>query len=162
MTEWIRHKNLYLNLFDFYLFRLSEDAAILLQLIHDLQGALLTDLESLLRDSRFTQLPSLLRELETMELIRSEEGFWECTWGGDGVANWRQQLAWAQVCYPDEPVPEPRASENGSDLGPPCQDFRATYFAPGYCWCCRIRFDHSSEVIRAAERLLRKASANPD
>lgn len=145
------------NLFDFYLGNLCEDSAVLLQLLHDLRGTTRLDLETLLIGSRMRDIRPLLASLEALGLLACRrDGFWFCTWAGAGVANWRQQLCWAAYQSPEEPIPLPRPGENGSELGPPCREFRATLFAPGYCWCCRPQVDHASEVLLAAEAILRE------
>lgn len=142
------------NLFDFYLHGLGEEASILLQLLHDLRGATFPDLEFLLRISRVDDFRQVCIGLEDLGLLFCDHGVWTCTWIGAGVANWRQQLCWAAYQLPGGPIPAPRPGENGSELGPPCSEFRPTLFAPGYCWCCRAKLDHASEVLRVAERII--------
>jgi len=137
------NKEKFLNLFDIQLSGLCPKSTVLLQLLHDLRGTILQDLEALLRDSRIGDVRPLLARLEALGLLACRQGFWACTWAGAGVANWRQQLCWAEYQMPDEPVPLPRPGENGNELGPPCSKFRAALFAPGYCWCYRSQAEHS-------------------
>lgn len=148
------HRQKHSNLFDFYLEGLAEEAAILLQLLHDLRGVTLIELENLLSHSQidFEQMCTYLEELG---LVICNEGTWVCSWTGAGVANWRQQLVWAAYRFPGQCIPAPKPGENGSELGPPCFDYRSTLFAPGYCWCCRSQMEHSSEVLRLAEQMIR-------
>lgn len=98
-------------------------------------------------------LMEMLNDLESLGLVSDREGFWSCTWVGDGVANWSQQLAWGSALRWEEPLPEPNEDENGYMLGPPCQNYRPALFSPGYCWCCRPLADHLSEVVKAAQRI---------
>ncbi|MBS2033981.1 hypothetical protein JST97_03285 [bacterium] len=69
--------------------------------------------------------------------------------------NWNLQVLAASSRDEQDSIPEPRADENGTHPGPPCDRYRATLFAPGFCWCSRPRAEHSGEIVRLAEQLLK-------
>lgn len=93
-----------------------------------------------------------LHKLAALSLIRAEGEGWVLSWLGAGVVNWRLQ---EQAASSPEEIREPRADENGSLPGPPCTEYRPALFAPGFCWCCRPRSEHSGELVRLAEDLIR-------
>lgn len=143
----------YTNPFHGLLQQMSEDAGWVLQLVHTLRGARPAELEPELVAAGVFSADRHLRELEELGLVVFEDGQWKTTWTGTGVNNWRTQLRFADD---DQVVPEPREGENGHQPGPECNEFRAALFAPGYCWCRRARRYHASEVLKAAEKLLRR------
>lgn len=148
----------YENLFHLFLARLSENAGWVLQLVHDTRGLVVTDMQAELTHAEIDNVDACLKELEELGLVSPVDGQWKTTWKGAGVTNWRTHLHCAE---PGQPVAEPREGENGHQPGPDCNEFRPALFAPGYCWCCRIRDDHavkyhSSEAVKPAKRLLRR------
>ena len=135
----------YQNRFHRVLERVDEKAVQVLQLAHRIGGLSLDDL---------VDGESYLGELAALTLVAQLNGIWRTTWAGAGVANWRAQLALGW----QERVCEPGSGENGKALGPPSLLYRAALFAPGYCWCCRKREEHCSEILKAAQDLLRFGS----
>lgn len=142
----------YGNMFQLLLQKISEDAGWVLQLVHDTRGGQLAELEVGLANAKISDVEPHLQELEKLGLVACVDGVWKTTWTGAGVSNWRTQLLFANE---GQLVAEPREGENGHQPGPECSEYRGTLFAPGYCWCCRPRKAHSSEAIKAAERLLK-------
>ncbi|MBQ68682.1 hypothetical protein CL689_01275 [Candidatus Saccharibacteria bacterium] len=145
----------YGNIFQLLLERVSEDAGWVLQIVHNTRGAGLTEAELVaeLDQARVSGVQRHLKNLEDLGLVVCVESIWKTTWTGAGVSNWRTQLLSAEE---GQTVAEPREGENGHHPGPECNEFRAALFSPGYCWCCRPRNKHSSEAIKAAERLLKQ------
>ena len=143
----------YSNMFQLLLEKVSEDAGWTLQLVHDTRGAQLAELKAELANARVSDPQACLKELEELGLVVCVDSVWKTTWTGAGVSNWRQQLLFSDGT---KIVAEPREGENGHQPGPECSEFRAALFAPGYCWCCQPRNKHSSEAIKAAERLLKR------
>jgi len=143
----------YTNPFHQLLQQMSEDAGWVLQLVHNTRGARLAELAPELESARISQPEKHLRELENLGLVACEGEIWKATWSGAGVSNWRTQLRFVDD---GQVVAEPREGENGHQLGPECNEYRAALFAPGYCWCCRIRHHHASEIVKAAGKLLRQ------
>lgn len=145
----------YGNIFQLLLERVSEDAGWVLQIVHNTRGAGLTEPELVaeLDQARVSGVQRHLKNLEDLGLVVCVDSIWKTTWTGAGVSNWRTQLLSAEE---GQTVAEPREGENGHHPGPECSEFRAALFAPGYCWCCRPRNKHSSEAIKAAERLLKQ------
>ena len=142
----------YANFFHGLLAQVSEDAGWVLQLVHDTRGLALDELEAALNHGNIKDLNSCLNELVDLGLVVQQQDQWKTTWSGAGVSNWRTQLH----CADEKPVTEPSAGENGTHLGPECTEYRPALFAPGYCWCCRALKHHTSEVVKAAQRLLRR------
>jgi hypothetical protein len=143
----------YKNRFHQALMKLSVDEIWVLQAVYELRGLTVLDFQDILREVDICEALASLEHLQSLKLVeRGANGEWVCTWIGTGVNNWRWQL---QLSAPEQIVTEPLPEENGDDLGPPCSTYRAVLFAPGYCWCCRPLRHHASEVVRAAERLLR-------
>lgn len=149
-TPWM---TTYGNMFQLLLERVSEDAGWVLQFVHDTRGARLAELEAELASARVTGTRRHLQDLEDLGLVACVDDVWATTWAGAGVSNWRTQLLFAEA---DQPVAEPREGENGHQPGPECREYRPALFSPGYCWCCRSRRDHASEVVKAARRLLKR------
>jgi hypothetical protein len=145
----------YTNPFHQLMQQMSEDAGWVLQLVHNIGGARLDQLAPELELAGISQAEKHLQELETLGLVVFDGEIWKTTWTGAGVSNWREQLQSAED-ENGQVVTEPREGENGHQLGPECNEFRATLFAPSYCWCCRIRHQHASEVVKAAGKLLRQ------
>lgn len=145
----------YGNMFQLLLEKVSEDAGWVLQIVHNTRGAQLTEAElaAELAQARVSGLKRHLQDLEELGLVVCVDSIWKTTWTGAGVSNWRTQLLSAEE---GQTVAEPREGENGHHPGPECSEFRAALFSPGYCWCCRPRNKHSSEAIKAAERLLKQ------
>lgn len=143
----------YGNMFHLLLERLSEDAGWVLQLVNDTRGLNLEVLQAELAAARIANVKACLNQLEEFGLVVGLNGYWQTTWTGAGVSNWRTQLLFSDN---GQEVAEPREGENGHQPGPECGKFRAALFAPGFCWCCRSRKDHVGEVLKAAGRLLRR------
>jgi len=137
------------------LLSLSDEHKFLLQIIHDLRALTQLDLSRYFYAGASQKLHIRLRDLEMCGLISFLDEFWQPTWAGDGTANWRQQMLGAEGLELAA-IPLPRAGENGQLLGPPCGEYRAAFFAPGYCWCCRPRFGHMDEYLKAAEQILKQ------
>ena len=81
----------------------------------------------------------LLERLVELDLVLADEGgtYWYPTFDGAGVANWSDQL------LGPAPRPEPRLGENGDWMAPkPCDQYRAFFNAPGYCWCGHPQSEH--------------------
>ena len=142
----------YDNAFHELLGKVSEDAGWVLQVVHDTRALTKNELEEALADARIKDLDSCLRELVALDLVVPLHDQWKATWTGAGVSNWRTQLLFAD----GKPVAEPQAGENGTQPGPECSEYRPALFAPNYCWCCRPLNQHSSEVVKAAQRLLHR------
>lgn len=142
----------YGNMFQLLLEKVSEDAGWVLQFVHDTRGARLEELESELVSAKVSGTRSHLQNLESLGLVVCIDEVWKTTWTGAGVSNWRTQLLFSEA---GQPVAEPIEGENGHQPGPECREYRPALFAPGYCWCCRPRKDHASEVVKAARRLLK-------
>ena len=141
----------YDNVFHELLGKVSEDAGWVLQVVHDTRALTKNELEEALADARIKDLDSCLRELVALDLVVPLHDQWKATWTGAGVSNWRTQLLFAD----GKPVAEPQAGENGMQPGPECSEYRPALFSP-YCWCRRALNEHSSEVVKAAQRLLRR------
>ena len=144
----------YSNPFDSMLRQLSDETGWILQVVHDLQRVALADIRPAILDAGIPDPEPSLQQLEALGLVVQKDGEWQCTWEGAGVTNWRTQLHFSDS---GKLVPEPREGENGHRPGPPCKDYRAALFAPGYCWCCRPLKEHSGEAVNAALRLLRRS-----
>ena len=160
--EWLCMRNgetlrmtTYGNMFQLLLEKVSEDAGWVLQIVHNTRGAQLTEAElaAELAQAKVSGLKRHLKDLKELGLVVCVDSIWKTTWTGAGVSNWRTQLLSAEE---GQTVAEPREGENGHHPGPECSEFRAALFSPGYCWCCRPRNKHSSEAIKAAERLLKQ------
>ncbi len=100
-----------------------------------------------------------VQKLAGLSLIRPEGEGWTLSWLGTGVVNWRLQ---EQAGSDSADLPEPRADENGTHPGPPCSQYRAALFSPGFCWCSRPQSEHAGELVRLAEGLLRPLQASSD
>lgn len=142
----------YDNPFQDLLGKVSEDAGWVLQLVHDTRALTRNELEEAVSHAKISDLDSCLKELVDLDLVVQLHDQWKATWSGAGVSNWRTQLHFAD----GEPVAEPQAGENGTQPGPDCTEYRPALFSPGFCWCCRALKQHSSEVVKAAQRLLRR------
>ncbi len=92
-----------------------------------------------------------LQKLAGLSLLRPDGEGWVLSWLGTGVVNWKLQ---EHAAADAEPLPEPHADENGTHPGPPCNEYRAALFSPGFCWCSRPQSDHPGELVRLAEGLL--------
>ena len=143
------------NRLDALLSRLNEDSREILQRIYDCKETRLCQLHCTLG---LDGISKHLKRLESMGLVVTQGKSWNCTWMGAGVVNWRRQLLQEAAGAPSQ-VPQPRACENGVSLGPPCDDYREMFFQRNFCWCCRPRFHHLSQLIRAAECLLPQNAA---
>lgn len=140
----------YSNMFHHLLDKVGEEAGWVLQLVHEARGTELTDyLEAELARANIPGAKRHLQKLKNLDLVECINSIWKTTWTGAGVSNWRTQLFFAEQ---GQPVPEPREGENGHQPGPGCNEFRPTFFAPGYCWCCRLRKDHASEAVKLPRR----------
>jgi hypothetical protein len=118
-------------------------------------GIAVRDLQHWLREdhqnqSMLGQVEESLRKLADLQLVHQGGDNWHVTWEGQGVANWWQQTTWS-----DDSPPEPRPGENGNVPAPaPCDEYRALFSVPGYCWCGHFRTEHLSEVVRVAEKII--------
>lgn len=142
------------NDFEKELVQLSPEQGWVLQVLGQHRTALLTTLVDTLERARTGFVAETLNALRQRGLVESWEGIWRLSWRGVGVANWREQKAWIDLLPAGMDLPEPRPEENGSDLGPECDSFRAALFAPGRCWCGRGRTEHRAvpkECGRGAE-----------
>ncbi|ODT74149.1 hypothetical protein ABS71_06045 [bacterium SCN 62-11] len=128
----------------------------LLALYHRLDGNALNCLEMACRYPGQVLILSEehLRRLHEMELLefRHSQG-WRPNWLGAGVLNWHRQLREAQNRHLVASLPRP--GENGSHLGPTCDEFRPLLFSGVYCWCGRLRSEHLDEAPETALRFLR-------
>ena len=130
------------NVFEHELSELSPDQGWVLQVLAQHRTALLSTLVETLERARTGFALETLEDLRKRGLAESLEGIWRLTWRGTGVANWREQKVWIDMLPAGMSLPEPRPGENGSELGPDCDSFRAALFAPGRCWCGRGRAEH--------------------
>lgn len=144
--------------FDQKLQQLDHETCIVLQEVTHSEplGATASTLERYLKEHHqpiLAQLESHLQKLESLGLVaKTDDNTWRATWDGHGVANWWQQSNWYD---PPHIPPQPRPDENGqTSATKPCDEYRALYTCPGYCWCGHIRSSHPSEAVRAAELLL--------
>lgn len=137
-----------MNPFEQELSSLSEQQAWVLQVLAKHRSALLRTLEDTLERARAGYVATCLESLRERGLAESSDQVWRLTWTGTGVANWREQKVWSDLLPAGMSLPEPRAGENGLEVGPPCQEYRATLFAPGRCWCGRAREEHLSVEAR--------------
>lgn len=96
----------------------------------------------------------VMEELEKLGLVRRHREGWRPTWLGYGVNNWHRQLEASLHLEHDHPVPEPRAGENGQELGPACDDYRELTFRTGFCWCARPAGLHPGRLPQLAEKIL--------
>lgn len=146
-------KDPHLNSFDFVLKKLSVSEIWVLQLVCDFQQLRLSDIYQVMDEDEYRKTRSSICKLEKRGLIAPDlQGVWSPTWMGRGVDNWRTQV---QLSEDGQAIPEPRKGENGVHPGPPCSDYRAALFWPGFCWCGRPRAFHAGEAVRAALRILR-------
>jgi len=133
-----------MNQFEPELAGLSQQQSWVLQVLAKHRSALLRTLEEALERARAAYVGQCLECLRARGLADCLDGVWRLTWTGTGVANWREQKVWSDLLPPGRNLPEPRAGENGLDVGPACDDYRVTLFAPGRCWCGRTRDQHST------------------
>ncbi len=129
-------------MFERELSELTPDQGWVLQVLAQHRTALLSTLVDTLERARTGFALETLEGLRQRGLAESLDGIWRLTWQGVGVANWREQKVWIDMLPVGMELPEPRDGENGSDLGPDCDSFRAALFAPGRCWCGRGRAEH--------------------
>lgn len=134
------------HLFGDLLCKLTEDEARTLQVLNELGEASLTQLREILDRSGKPDVLYRLKPLEVFGLALCHQDFWEPSWMGAGVANWREQLVHC-AGMPMSLIPQPIEGENGRDPGPPCHDFRELYFKADHCWCSRSRLEHSLETL---------------
>lgn len=132
------------NVFEKELVRLSPEQGWVVQVLGQHRSALLTTLVDTLERARTGFVAETLETLEELGLAECLDGVWRLTWTGTGVANWREQKVWVDMLPAGMRLPEPREGENGSDLGPECDLYRAALFAPGRCWCGRGRTEHGT------------------
>lgn len=130
------------NGFERELAQLTPEEGWVLQVLGQHRTALLTTLVDTLERARRGFVAETLEGLRQRGLAYCEEGIWRLSWRGTGVANWREQKVWIEMLPVGMRLPEPRPHENGSDLGPDCDSFRAALFSPGRCWCGRGRSEH--------------------
>ncbi len=130
------------NRFEKQLKALSVEQAWVLQVLGQHRSALLTTLVDTLERARAGFVAECLGELGELGLAECQDGIWRLTWSGTGVANWREQKVWMDLLQVGVSLPEPRDGENGLEVGPPCNQFRAALFAAGRCWCGRARREH--------------------
>ncbi len=137
--------------------RMMNPYAGILELLPDtkLHLALSSLCQDEAREQRARNLEREFDRLEQLGLVRRHLMGWLPTWLGYGVFNWHRQLEAASWMDRDDPVPEPRAEENGHDLGPSCDHFREMYFRPGTCWCLRRAGQHPSYLPEIAMAMLR-------
>ncbi|MBX3167740.1 MAG: hypothetical protein KF760_10030 [Candidatus Eremiobacteraeota bacterium] len=89
--------------------------------------------------------------LAAQGLLISEDGLWRLSWEGIGVVNWLLQTSLSTGA-----LPEPRLQENGDEVSlVPCDQYRAFFGAPGYCWCGHPRARHAGEKHNGQEVLAR-------
>ena len=132
------------NEFEKQLVQLSPEQGWVLQVLGQHRTALLTTLVDTLERARTGFVAETLESLRARGLADCLDGIWRLSWAGTGVANWREQKAWMDMLPAGMSLPEPRPGENGSDLGPECDCYRAALFAPGHCWCGRGRTEHGT------------------
>ena len=96
-------------------------------------------------------LSSCLRTLVNQNLIETSQGNWGLSWNGYGVVSWQLQK---EAANGSKVIPLPRPGENGYHRGPACRKYRETLFRPGFCWCCRRRFDHFDQVLASARAII--------
>ncbi|MBX3172608.1 MAG: hypothetical protein KF760_34715 [Candidatus Eremiobacteraeota bacterium] len=132
----------FVNEFEKELCQLSPEQGWVLQVLGQHRSALLTTLVDTMERARTGFVAETLEGLRQRGLAECSDGIWRLSWKGTGVANWREQKVWIDLLPAGMRLPEPRPGENGSDLGPDCDSFRAALFAPGRCWCGRGRTEH--------------------
>ena len=130
------------NAFEHELSQLSPEQGWVLQVLGQHRTALLTTLVDTLERARAGFVIQALEALARKDLAECVDGIWRLTWKGVGVANWREQKVWTAMLPAGMSLPEPRPGENGEEMGPECDRFRAALFAPGRCWCGRGRTEH--------------------
>lgn len=97
-------------------------------------------LESSGRLLSYVAVHKLLERLAELDLVVADQAgkYWYPSFDGRGVANWDSQLR----SFP-APHPEPRPGENGDSIADqPCDQYRALFNSPGYCWCGHFRTEH--------------------
>lgn len=83
--------------------------------------------------------PHLKRLTDLGLMVADQAGkYWYPSFDGRGVAHWDSQ----KRSFP-APHPEPRLGENGDFIADqPCDQYRALFNSPGYCWCGHFRTEH--------------------
>lgn len=130
--------------------QLDADQLVALDIIHkgradgvsatELGEALRPRLENGGRLLSYVVLDKLLERLVELDLVVADQAgkYWYPSFDGRGVNNWDSQLR----SFP-APHPEPRPGENGDAIADrPCDQFRALFNSPGYCWCGHFHTDH--------------------
>lgn len=98
------------------------------------------------------EFPRCLKTMIKLNLVETSQGFWGLSWNGYGVVNWMLQKESARG---SERIPLPRPKENGYHPGPKCRKYRETLFRPGFCWCCRSRFEHFDQIMAFVQAIIR-------
>lgn len=149
------------NMFDGLLQDLTAEEAWVLQVLGQHRSALQATLEDTLERARQGFVAACLSRLCELGLAECRDHVWRLTWTGTGVANWREQKVWLELLPAGMHLTEPRDGENGLEIGPACDEYRAALFAPGRCWCGRSRREHlpaQSEELGSFSEVERRAS----